>query len=167
METAGQEPLGALRRRRQVRAGRLRRPGVPPDLGQGQAPALVRQLLRGADVQQHARSAAASRSAGRNGVTFPGMPFNQQMTMPVELTCATADRRPAACSPSRSRRLSLCCAVRRRMGRPQAGTRRQPARRPEGRSVRDLRGFQPGERRAFESRPAGNTAGLRHRRSKS
>ena len=62
-----QDPVGPPRGRREVRPGRLRRPVVPRDLGEGQAPGLVRQLLRGAVVQQHARRPADSDRLGQRG----------------------------------------------------------------------------------------------------
>ena len=88
--------VGAVRGGREVPARRLRRQGVQAG-PQGEEAALVRPILRGPDVRQHAepaveagRPAAAAIQIGwAQGVTFPGMPFNQQMTVPVELCLRT------------------------------------------------------------------------------
>ena len=61
----------ALRGRRQVQARPVRRQDVPRRVRAREAHALARELLRGADVQQRARTAVASRSAGGGGSRSP------------------------------------------------------------------------------------------------
>ena len=142
METAGKEPLGALRRRRQVRAGRLRRPGVPRTSGKDKL-----QLWYGNFYAAQTFSNTPDRPAHPDrlgdGVTFPGMPFNQQMTVPVRARPCATRKTARGCSPSRSASWPRC-AAQARVERPKL----TPGDNPLG----DLRASC--SRSAWSSRPA-------------
>ncbi len=95
----GGEEMGAVLRRRQVRRRRFRRQDVHAGRKREEA-ALVRQLLRGPDLQQHARRPPhPDRLGQRRHVSRHAVQPADGVSLPAD--AAQDGRRPAACSPSR------------------------------------------------------------------